>query len=210
MMKKVTSIRKEREKEARRAAILIAAARVFSNKGYRGSTLEEIAIESELSKGTIYNYYRDKEDLFVSLVRQGYGQFQETLDRIVAEGGSLNGFLQRLFKFSLQTMQDHKYLIRLMITEGAHLSENLQEDIAAFCRSHTVNVANSLARALQSIPQTKGLTDDDRLTGAGLILASIRYIYVTNTINTNTNIPDKEIENFIRLLSRALSMEPIT
>lgn len=209
MMKKVTSIRKEREKEARREAILNAAARVFSSKGYRGATLEEIAVESELAKGTIYNYYRDKEDLFISLVREGYGQFQEMLDRIVSEAGSLNGFLRRLFMFSLKTMQEHKYMMRLMITEGAHLSESLREDISAFCRNHTVNAANSLARALESIPETKALNKDDRLAGAGLILASVRYVFVTNTIESNIKTTDKEIESFIRLLSRALSMEPI-
>lgn len=59
--------RKEREKERRRQQIIVAAKRVFSEKGYNRSTIEDIAKEAELSPGTLYLYFKNKEELFASL-----------------------------------------------------------------------------------------------------------------------------------------------
>ena len=59
--------RKEREKERRRQQIMVAARRVFSNKSFNKATMEDIAREAELSSGTIYLYFKNKEELFASL-----------------------------------------------------------------------------------------------------------------------------------------------
>jgi AcrR family transcriptional regulator len=59
--------RKEREKLERRQKILEAAKKLFMLKGYRSTTLEDIAKEVELSPATIYLYFRSKEELYVSL-----------------------------------------------------------------------------------------------------------------------------------------------
>jgi AcrR family transcriptional regulator len=63
--------RKEREKEARRDEIINAAERVFIAKGVKVATMDDVAAEAELSKGTLYLYYRSKEDLFVSVASRG-------------------------------------------------------------------------------------------------------------------------------------------
>jgi AcrR family transcriptional regulator len=59
--------RKQKEKERRRQQILVAAKRVFSEKGFTKATIEEIAKSAELSSGTLYLYFRNKEELWVSL-----------------------------------------------------------------------------------------------------------------------------------------------
>ena len=59
--------RKEREKERRRQQIMVAAKRVFSEKGFSKTTMEDIAREAELSTGTLYLYFKNKEELFASL-----------------------------------------------------------------------------------------------------------------------------------------------
>ena len=59
--------RKEREKERRRQQIMVAAKRVFSDRGFNKSTMEDIAQEAELSPGTLYLYFKNKEELYASL-----------------------------------------------------------------------------------------------------------------------------------------------
>ncbi len=59
--------RKEREKERRRQQIIVAAKRVFSSKGFNKATMEDIAKEAELSPGTLYLYFKNKEELYASL-----------------------------------------------------------------------------------------------------------------------------------------------
>lgn len=59
--------RKQREKEMRRRQIMEAAKKVFSAKGFNRATMEEIAGEAELSPGTLYLYFKNKEELHTSL-----------------------------------------------------------------------------------------------------------------------------------------------
>jgi len=55
------SERKAREKEHRRRTILHAAERLFAREGFMNTSLDAIAEEVEISKGTIYLYFKNKE-----------------------------------------------------------------------------------------------------------------------------------------------------
>jgi len=60
--------RKEREKIVRRQQIQNAAKELFIHKGFHSTTIEEIAEKTELSPATLYLYFRNKEELYVSLI----------------------------------------------------------------------------------------------------------------------------------------------
>jgi AcrR family transcriptional regulator len=55
--------------ERNRLHIEAAALRVFIRQGYHGTTIRDIAREADVSMGNIYNYYRTKEELYVSIIR---------------------------------------------------------------------------------------------------------------------------------------------
>jgi len=69
-MRRVAAAARAKREEARRTQILEAAARVFSRKGFEGATISEIARAAGLAEGSIYNYFRRKEDLLVHIPRQ--------------------------------------------------------------------------------------------------------------------------------------------
>jgi AcrR family transcriptional regulator len=79
-----TTKRRTREKEQRREAILRAAERVFHQRGFAQTTMDHVAAAAELSKGTLYLYFKNKDDLFVALstcmVDEFLARFQEVLD----------------------------------------------------------------------------------------------------------------------------------
>lgn len=63
--------RRERERLARRLAMLDAALAVFGEKGFEGATLDEIAERAEFGKGTLYNYFPGgKDELYRSLFEE--------------------------------------------------------------------------------------------------------------------------------------------
>lgn len=66
-MPRATPEARARLEDARRAQILAAAARVFARRGYHRATVAEIARTARLSEGSIYNYFRGKEDLLVHI-----------------------------------------------------------------------------------------------------------------------------------------------
>jgi AcrR family transcriptional regulator len=79
-----TTERKEREKERRRQSILEAARKVFFEKGLQVASMDEIAEVAELSKGTLYLYFKSKEDLYVSLLDEGMAILQRLFSEVAA------------------------------------------------------------------------------------------------------------------------------
>ena len=59
--------RKQREKVYRETSILEAAKKVFLAKGLIAATIDDIAAEAELGKGTLYRHYRSKEDIMLAI-----------------------------------------------------------------------------------------------------------------------------------------------
>ena len=63
--------RREREREQRHNAIIAAAEIIFFRKGFDKATMQEVAREAELSKGTLYLYFKDKESLHFAIMQKG-------------------------------------------------------------------------------------------------------------------------------------------
>ena len=82
--------RKERITRARTRQILNAALTVFASKGFGEATIADIAQEAGVGVGTIYNYYKDKHDLLISLISQTLisAGFARMLGDITAQGPS--------------------------------------------------------------------------------------------------------------------------
>jgi len=76
------SERKEREKQARKESILDAARRVFQEKGYHSTTMNKIAEEAELSKATLYLYFKNKDDLFLSMTTEPLKKLKKEFEKI--------------------------------------------------------------------------------------------------------------------------------
>ena len=59
--------RQIKERELRKQNILDSALSVFKNKGFEGSTMDEIAKDADFGKATLYYYFNSKEEIFVDL-----------------------------------------------------------------------------------------------------------------------------------------------
>lgn len=76
---------KDNRKKSRRAELLAAAGLVFGSKGYSVATVDDVAMEASVSKGTMYNYFPSKESLFHELLRETYLQDTAEIDTFLAE-----------------------------------------------------------------------------------------------------------------------------
>jgi AcrR family transcriptional regulator len=64
--------RKEREKIQRREAIVNAAESIFFKQGIENTSMDEIAQLAELSKGTVYLYFKSKDELYRTIILRGF------------------------------------------------------------------------------------------------------------------------------------------
>jgi len=63
--------RRQREKKKRHNDIVDAAEKVFFSQGMENATMDDIAAEAELSKGTLYIYFKSKADLYLAITKRG-------------------------------------------------------------------------------------------------------------------------------------------
>lgn len=64
--------RKEREKIQRRNAIIDAAENIFFKDGIESASMDQVAQEAELSKGTLYLYFKSKDELYRAIILRGF------------------------------------------------------------------------------------------------------------------------------------------
>jgi AcrR family transcriptional regulator len=94
--------RKEREKRARQQDILKAARELFVTKGFRDTTLDEIAHHAEFGKGTLYNYFASKEEIFHAIVDQS---IEDSLSIARESSTAPGGLREKLTIFAHRTIR---------------------------------------------------------------------------------------------------------
>ena len=92
-----TSIRKEKEYNIRRDDMISAARRLFFTKGFKETTMDNIAKEAEFTKRTLYSYFISKYDLFFAVFNQAAKENSYTYDDALA---SKEIGIEKLFAFA--------------------------------------------------------------------------------------------------------------
>lgn len=79
---------REEERRAKREAVLVAAVRSFNARGFRATSLDDVAAELNVTKPTIYYYYASKDEILFECVARGLDYIRSAAEEGVAEGGS--------------------------------------------------------------------------------------------------------------------------
>ena len=106
--------RKEREKGHRREEILDAAQEVFFEKGLYVATMDEIAEKAELSKGTLYLYYKNKEDLYIAVMMRGMEILRDIFTEVSRSGESSAKMLVALADAYIGFFNNHREHFRMI------------------------------------------------------------------------------------------------
>jgi AcrR family transcriptional regulator len=123
--------RKERERERRRQQIIVAAKRVFSEKGFNRATMEDIAQEAELSPGTLYLYFKNKDELYASLSLRILQYLNIRLDHVVKEEGLDPAERMQALKEAIYDVYqfDPLILINLFHLQSSETLKNLSPEL---------------------------------------------------------------------------------
>ncbi|MBC8181765.1 TetR/AcrR family transcriptional regulator [candidate division KSB1 bacterium] len=126
--------RKEREKERRRNEIINAAEKVFFTKGRVLATMDDVAEEAELSKGTLYLYFKNKEDLYLAINLRGmeilYGLFLEASKKQKTGLEKARAIGSAYFRFYKEYPD---YFTALMYFEFHEMNLYTEQSMAAKC-----------------------------------------------------------------------------
>lgn len=83
--------------------IILAATEVFSEKGFHQATVEAVSKKAGVGKGTIYLYFKDKEDLFGRMISYHFCELGKQVENILATQNPLLEKLKRIMTVNLDT-----------------------------------------------------------------------------------------------------------
>ncbi len=102
----VQTSKREQSKAANRAAILVAARRVFAEIGYEAATVRDIIRRTDLASGTFYNYFRSKEEVFEAIADDGARRFRPLLRAARANAADFEAYLRSALRAYFQFLDE--------------------------------------------------------------------------------------------------------
>lgn len=133
----------------REQQILAAAAAVIMHLGYDKTTMSDIADEAGVSRGTVYFYFKSKEELFEALVYHEYLKYAQTwLGHIEADphGGTIGGYYRAVFR----SVNSHPFMASIMRREWRVLGNYLRKPDNLFAWMQTSSITENFIRDLQA------------------------------------------------------------
>ncbi|MBN2027957.1 MAG: TetR/AcrR family transcriptional regulator [Actinobacteria bacterium] len=128
--------RREQKKIDNRNAIFEAAEELFSARGFQGTTLEAISEMTGLSKGTVYLYFKSKEELYLMVCIKGLEGFRGELAKNVKKKKSLEGKIKAIYltfiEYSMRVPMVFRVVQDLFVERfRQNISEKTLNDIIA-------------------------------------------------------------------------------
>jgi len=111
----------------RRRRILDAALSVFSRRGYRETSVDEIAVEAETSKGGVYFHFPGKQILFRALMDMASRRLLDRVEEAIGRETDPIAKADAALLTALRTFADHKSIARLFMLEALGAGPEFQE-----------------------------------------------------------------------------------
>ncbi len=138
---------KAAEKEARRQQILAAAGELLRGWSYGDISMERIAERAGIAKGTLYLYFRTKEDLFLRVFEQRLETWYDELEALAREGAGTVQIPAAARAIS-STLVSRTVLVRLHGLLHSTILPNVDLETATAFRHRHLQMMSSLAPAL--------------------------------------------------------------
>lgn len=103
-----------------------AAARLFSERGYHGTSMQHLGDALGLQRGSLYAHIGSKEDLLFDVVEEGGDHFLERATLAVSEGTTAPDRLRRLLVGHIETAVEHLDAATVFLNEWRYLSQDLR------------------------------------------------------------------------------------
>ena len=112
-----TEERRQDRKQERRLAILGGAVRVFADKGFFHATVAEIARQAGVADGTIYLYFKSKDEILLSIFDEKMAHLTAAARTHVDASGSASEALKTLVRLHLEAVVENPSLAAVLIME---------------------------------------------------------------------------------------------
>ena len=155
-MNQSSSPRRLRHREADLAGLVQAAERVFSDRGYHGTSIRDIAREAGFSVGGVYQFFASKDELYLRVVDEQWEHFFVLLSEAAKADGS-EARLHALVEAMFTAFEQRRGFFKLFLSERSRLSAAFSGEIATRVGEHTKRLRTHLVDLMRAAVEEKVL-----------------------------------------------------
>src|SRR5262245_49461215 len=115
------------EKRDKRERILASAMRVFASKGFFGAKVSDIAADAGVADGTIYLYFKSKDDLLISLFEAQMERANSELSRAMADAETAPDKIRRFIRAYMELMEANRHAAEVITIELRQSAKFMKE-----------------------------------------------------------------------------------
>ena len=184
----------------KRTRILMAALKVFSRKGFHQVKVEEIAQEAEIGKGTIYDYFESKEDIYHQIFRLSSERYTSIFQEMQAQGTDLWDKIRLLSLKHIQFFQTHKDMATFVFDGQSRPLESLNEWLMEQKEQRQELVREILVRAMED-GEIRSVDPDM----ASRMVMGLIFSVFGGMIFMEGTVPDREtVDKMLDILKKGL------
>lgn len=101
-----------------RDRILEAAAALFAEFGFHGTSIDRIAERASVAKGSVFYHFKSKDKLLVALVEEGFGLIRQAVGEPVPGSGSPSSRIETLMRKHLAMYVEYQHLARVIFHQA--------------------------------------------------------------------------------------------
>ena len=142
--------RREQQKSYNRTLVLKTALELFSTHGFHNVSMHKIAEESGFSIGTLYNFFKDKEDLYGALVNDYAHQFSNELTAAIETPGDEVERIRSYVSAKGRIFENNRSMLRLYFAETRNAGFDFKSSLDVKLRTIYNDILQKLAAVFES------------------------------------------------------------
>jgi AcrR family transcriptional regulator len=121
--------RKVRERLTHRKEILLAAEKLFAAKGFFPTTMSEIAQEAQFGTGTLYKYFKSKEDLYFTLIDEKTAEINDPVKAELSKKMSETERIGKILRIQFEFIERNRDFFRIYVSERSRFEWTVKDDL---------------------------------------------------------------------------------
>jgi TetR/AcrR family transcriptional regulator, cholesterol catabolism regulator len=138
-----------RDKQRRREELVDVACQVFAEKGFDGATLQDIADQFGILKGSLFHYIQSKDDLLYEIIKGVYDGAEDAIWSIASENDTATSRLRRLIVAYVCYVTDHQSAVTVWLHDLSGLEPARRQSILDREEQHRKRLVNLVTAAQQ-------------------------------------------------------------
>jgi len=141
--------RKEREFLAHREEILLAAQKVFAAKGFFPTTMSDIAREAEFGTGTLYKYFKSKEELYFTLIDEKVEEINSLVKAELSQKTSAVERIKKVLGLEFEFFERNRDFFMIYTSERSRLEWTVKDEMGKNLHEKMVAYIHILAEVMK-------------------------------------------------------------